>query len=91
MEKSVMTIEQVEDREYLNLLFYYMPTASLKILRARYVLEYSAREVCENADELGLAHYKLTQNRVYSMEKRAIKRLSMLNNNYQTSKEFNYE
>jgi hypothetical protein len=67
MEKSVMTIEQVEDREYLNLLFYYMPTASLKILRARYVLEYSAREVCENA------------------------RLSMLNNNYQTSKEFNYE
>jgi len=87
-----MSIQQIEDREYLNLLFYHMPTTQLKILRARYVLGYTAREICDNLEILGLSHYSwITPSYVYSLQKRAIGRLTRLNNYYQSSKEFVYE
>jgi len=87
-----MTIQQIEDREYLNLLFSHMPTGQLRVLRAKYVLGYTAKEICENAESLGLSHYApLSVGYIYSLQKRAIGRLTRLNDCYQTSKEFIYE
>ena len=82
-----MTIEQIEDRDYLNRLFQHMPSTFLAILRAKYVLGYTAKEIGDNYKALGLPDYCLTPSYVYSLHNRAIGRLKRFNEWYELNED----
>ena len=86
-----MTIEQIEDRDYLNRLFRHMPSTFLAILRAKYVLGYTAKEIGANHKALGLSEYCLMPSYVYSLHNRAIGRLKSFNEWYELNEGSRHE